>query len=105
VLDKTQFWFLMIVTALAAVFVIVNMTMYENNRAAQMEVAARQQYIQQTIQLQVLYNEMVRAIADLAVRNHDAELAGILRSQGIGITAPANAAPPAAADTGTTGTK
>lgn len=99
-LDKTQFWLLMIVTGLTAVFVIVNVTMYQNNRAAQMEVAARQQYIQQSVQLQVLYNEMVRAIADLAVRNHDAELVAVLKSQGIGIAAPPTAAAPAAADKG-----
>jgi hypothetical protein len=95
VLDKTQFWLLTIIAALSAVFAVVNMLLFQNNRAAQLEVTARQQYLQQSVQLQPLYGEIVRAIADLSVRNQDPELAGILKSQGISITGTPNAAAPA----------
>jgi len=95
VLDKTQFWLLTIIAVLSAVFAVVNMLLFQNNRAAQLEVTARQQYLQQSVQLQPLYGEIVRAIADLSVRNQDPELAGILKSQGISITSTPNAAAPA----------
>jgi hypothetical protein len=95
VLDKTQFWLLTIIAALSAVFAVVNMLLFQSNRASQLEVSARQQYIQQSVQLQPLYTEMARAIADLAVRNQDAELAGILKSQGISISGTPNASAPA----------
>ena len=100
-LDKTQFWLLTIIAALSAVFAVVNMMLFQNNRATQLEVSARQQYIQQSVQLQPLYTEMARAIADLAVRNQDAELAGILKSQGISITGTPNVPAPADLTPGT----
>ena len=99
-LDKTQFWLVTIVAALSAVFAVVNMMLYQNNRAAQLEVSARQQYIQQSVQLQGLYSELVRAIADLAVRNQDAELAGVLKSQGISVGGTPNAPAPAETNPG-----
>jgi hypothetical protein len=108
VLYKSQFWILTILAILAAVFSIGNMILYQNNRATQIDVSGRQQYIQQSIQLQVLYTEMVRALADIAVRTQDGDLAALLKSQGISLpgtsAAPAPATPPTAADP-TQGTK
>jgi hypothetical protein len=101
VLYKSQFWILTILALLAAVFSIANMILYHNNRSTQLEVSGRQQYIQQSIQLQVLYNEMVRALADLAMRNQDAELASLLKSQGIAISGSPRPSPPADATQGT----
>jgi hypothetical protein len=101
VLDKMQFWLLTVIAAVSAVFTIANMLLFQNNRATQLEVSARQQYIQQSVQLQGLYGEMVRAIADLAVRNQDAELAGILKSQGISVGGAANTPAPAENNPGT----
>ena len=100
-LYKSQFWILTILALLAAVFSIANMILYQTNRWTQIEVSGRQQYIQQSIQLQVLYNEMVRALADLTMRNQDAELASLLKSQGIGVSASPRPSPPANATQGT----
>jgi hypothetical protein len=57
----------------------------------------RAQYIQQSTQLETLYREMVKALADLSVRNNDRELRDMLAKQGITVSAnpPAAAAPPA----------
>jgi hypothetical protein len=99
VLYKSQFWILTILALLAAAFSIANMILYQSNRSTQIEVSGRQQYIQQSIQLQVLYNEMVRALADLAMKNQDAELVSLLKSQGIGVSG--SPSPPADATQGT----
>ena len=95
-LYKSQFWLLTILAALAAVFSIANMVLHPSNRSMQIEVSGGQQYIQQTIQLQVLYNEMVRAIADLAVKHKDPELVTLLSAQGIGIAGTPPGSPAAA---------
>ncbi len=92
-LRKSEFWLLTVLAILAACTAAINIVLFQNNRAAQAEVSSRQQYIQQSIQLHGLYTEMVKAIADLAVRNQDAELGNLLSSQGISVSP----APPAAA--------
>ena len=94
-LKKSEFWLLTIVAALAAASAITNMVLYQSNRSVQAEITSRQQFIQQSIQLQGLYTEMVKALADLSVRNQDAELGNLLSSQGISISVTPNA-PPAA---------
>ena len=86
-LTKSEFWLLTLLAALAAVFAVVNMVLYHGNRGSQLEVSSRQQYIQQSIQLQGLYTEIVRALADLSVRNQDPELANLLSSHGVSLPA------------------
>ena len=93
-LDKTQFWILTALAAASAVLAIANMVLYQGNRTVQSEVNGRQQFIQQSIQLEVLYREMVKALADLSIRNRDAELSEFLRNQGVTISSgTAGAAP------------
>jgi hypothetical protein len=98
-LKKSEFWMLTIIAVLVAVFSVVNMMLFQINRNAQIEVNGRQQFIQQSLQLQGLYNEMIKALADLAIRNQDADLGNLLAAQGISIsggsTAPAGGARPA----------
>ena len=97
-LKKTEFWILTALAVIGLALAIANMTMFSQNRMAQAEVSARTQYIQQTAQLEPLHREMVRALAELAVRNNDAELQGMLAKQGITVSpAPAPAAPAAPA--------
>ena len=52
----------------------------------QLREARRRERIQQTAQLEVLYREIVKALADLSVKNQDAELRGLLTSHGITVT-------------------
>lgn len=99
-LKKSEFWLLTILAALAGAFAIANMVLYQGNRSTQTEVSARQQFIQQSIQLQGLYTEMVKALADLSIRNQDAELGNLLSSQGISISVTPNAPAPDATKKG-----
>lgn len=70
------------------------------NRQLQVQVNQRQQYLQQSVQLESLYREMARALAELATRRNDNELQRLLGRHGISVsTAPAQtSAPGPAAD-------
>jgi|SRR5450432_127404 len=94
-LKQWEFWTVTTLALLAAIFVVTNMFLFTNNRSAQAEVSGRQEYIQQTVQLEGLYREIVKALADLSVRNQDADLKGLLTSQGISVTINNPPPPPA----------
>jgi type VI protein secretion system component VasK len=91
---------LTVIAALGVILVLTNMVLFERNRTLQAEVSARGQYLQQTVQLEVLHREIVNAIANLSVRNKDEALRSILTQQGITINMgqpPPGAASPAPA--------
>ena len=86
-----------LIAALGVILVLTNMSLFERNRLLQAEVSARGQYLQQTVQLEILHREIVNAIANLSVRNKDEALKDILAQQGITINMgqpPAGAASP-----------
>ena len=93
-LDKSQFWILTVLAAIAAVCTLANMVLFQHTRKLQSAVSERQQYIQQSIQLETLYREMAKALADLSIRNQDPQLKELLGSHGITIT-PRSGAPTA----------
>lgn len=98
-LARWQFWATTVVALLVAVLAGYDMMMFGQNRATQAELASRTQYVQQSIQLETLYREMVRALADLSVRNQDKALADLLSAQGITVSnQPAASASPAPAE-------
>ena len=95
-LKRWEYWLLTLPVLAIVVLVGVNITLFNANRTAQAEVATRAQYIQQTAQLEPLYREIVKALADLSVRNNDSELRDMLAKRGITVSAsPPAAAPPA----------
>jgi hypothetical protein len=100
-LSRLQFW---IVTALAAaslVLLALNAYLLLGNRAVQKEVGSRQQFVQQSVQLEGLYREIVRALAELAARNNDADVRTMLARHGITYTVnPPPPSPPAPPATG-----
>jgi hypothetical protein len=85
--------------ALALVLSAVNMFLFNGNKAAQSEINARAQYIQQTLQIETVNREIISAIANLSVRNKDDALRAILTQHGITVNleqAPAGGAAPVA---------
>ena len=90
-LKRSQFFTLLAIAGIAAVLVVTNMVMLVSNRTAQGEGQGRAQYIQQTQQIEVLYREMVKALADLSVKNQDTQLRDLLAAHGISVTANAPA--------------
>jgi hypothetical protein len=69
--------------ALVLVLVGVDIALFERNRGVQAELTARQQFLQQTQQLETLHRELVNAIANLAARDNDDALRAILTDHGI----------------------
>lgn len=83
VLVRWQFWFATVVALAVAVLAGYDMMLFAQNRATQAELARRNLYVQQSAQLDTLYREMVRALAELAARDHDSALTALLTEQGI----------------------
>lgn len=82
-LKAWEFWTLTLVALAAAALAAADMMMFTQNRAIQAEAAGRAQYVQQSVQLEGLYREIVKALADLSVRNQDTALRDLLAAQGI----------------------
>ncbi len=94
-LSKWQYWVVTGAAVLVAVLAFFNATLFLKNRALQVRVNERQQYIMQSIQLEGLYREMVKAMADLSTKNNDEQLRDLLKAHGFTITAsPAQSTPP-----------
>jgi hypothetical protein len=98
-LKAWQYRVLITLGALALLLVVANGVLFTQNRSAQGELNARQQYVQQTVGLESLYRDIVKALAELAVKNNDRQLLQMLAAQGINVsvTPPAPAALPAPA--------
>jgi len=87
-MKKSEFMIATGIGALSLALVIANIVMVGQNRQAQAESASRAQFIQQSVQLEVLYMDIVKALADLAVRNQDQDLKNVLNAQGISVSPP-----------------
>lgn len=66
----------------------------QHNAAQRRDLAAQQQYVQQSVQLEGLYREIVRSLAELAARHQDQSLRSLLQRHGITYEQPAPAPTP-----------
>jgi hypothetical protein len=98
-LKKSEFWILTALAVIGAALAITNMMLFQGNRAAQNEIAGRQQYVAQSVQLEGLYREIVKALADLSVKGQDSDLRALLAGQGITVSVTPNAPAPNASTT------
>ncbi len=94
-MSRLQFWATSLVAALALMLMGGSLVVQGLNRSLQADVGQRQQYVQQSVQLETLYREIVRALAELGARNNDTQVRDMLQKNGI--TYAANAAPGGAA--------
>ena len=91
-------WRYPVLTGLAGVALIIvlwNMSQFSDNQALQGEVNARQQYINQTVSLNQLNNQIIRLLAARSAETGDEELKRLLAEQGVTFTY----TPPAASST------
>lgn len=98
-LTRAQYLVLVVLAALALLLVVANGFVFALNRGVQAEVHSRQQFVQQSVQLEGLYREIVKALAELAVKNGDQQIVQMLGAQGINVSVtnpPASAATPQA---------
>lgn len=99
-MTKIQYWIATTLAGLALPLLLINITLVSLNRSQQAEIGQRQQFVQQSVQLEGLYRELVRALAELGARNNDEAVRAMLARHGITYSlnapAPAAAAVPAA---------
>lgn len=86
-LNKSQFFLLSALGVAALILAVINIVLFTGNRGVQNEFATRAQYIQQTQQLEPLYQSLIRSLAELSAQQNDAQLRELLASQGITFTA------------------
>jgi len=86
--------------AVLCVLVASNISRYSDNRALQAEVASRQQFINQSIQLSRFNTQFIQLLARTAAQTNDAAIKQLLADHGITytVTSPANGAQAAAAE-------
>jgi hypothetical protein len=98
-MNRLQFGAVTTVAAMAALAMAASVTLAAMNRSLHGEIGQRQQYVQQSVQLEGLYREIVRALAELGARNNDQDVRALLQRHGISYSAnaPAPLAPAAAA--------
>lgn len=98
-MSKTQFWIANVVGAACLMLLAAQLSLVALNRGLRADIETRQQYVQQSLQLEGLYREIVRALAELGARNNDEQVRGLLQQHGISYTVnpPAAVAAPAAA--------
>jgi len=85
-LTRWQFNALTALGALALLLALADAILAATNRDAQVFVAQRQQYIQQSVALEGLYRDLVKALAELGARGNDRALLDILSAQGLSVT-------------------
>ena len=85
-LKTTELRILTALAALGLILALTNMVLFAQNRTAQAEISTRAQFIQQSVQLEPLYREIIKALADLSVRNNDGQLRDLLAKQGITVS-------------------
>ncbi|HEX9442878.1 MAG TPA: hypothetical protein VGA73_02105 [Candidatus Binatia bacterium] len=77
--------FLTPLAVLILVLVLVNVLLTIGNQSLRIQLAERQQLINQSIQMEGLYREIVTTLAAVAIKTNDEQLKGVLASQGINL--------------------
>ena len=98
-MTKIQYWIAVALSAACFAAMAANVTLGTLNLSARADVNQRQQYVQQSVQLEGLYKEIIRALAELGTRNNDADVKALLQRHGITVNVNAPAATPAAGAT------
>jgi hypothetical protein len=103
-MSRAQFWLATVLATISLLLALSNITLGSMNRGLQADIGQRQQYVQQSVQLEGLYREIIRALAELGARNNDQDVRALLQKHGItysvNAVAPAAPAAPAAATKG-----
>ena len=84
-LSLKRIGFLTPLAVLILILVLVNVLLTLGNQSLRIQLAERQQFINQSIQMEAVYREIVTAVASVAVKTNDEKLKGLLASQGINL--------------------
>ena len=82
-LTALQFWSLSGTAVLALVLVLINISLFLSNRSAQADVNSRQHYINESIKINRLSNQLIQSLANISAQTKDDELKALLATHGI----------------------
>jgi hypothetical protein len=85
-LMQWQFRLLTVLSALALVLALTDIVMFNTNQKSQNEFSGRTQYIQQSLQLEPIYQSIIRSLAELSAKSNDEQIKSLLNAQGINFT-------------------
>ena len=85
-MGKIQYYTVTLIAGACFVAMLASITLGYNNAKARAEVNQRQQFVQQSVQLEGLYKEIVRALAEMGARNNDGDVKAMLQKNGITYT-------------------
>ena len=85
-LKQWQFVLLTLLGFASVALVVTDILLFTGNREAQNDFAARTQYIQESLQLEPLYQGIVRNLAEISAKTNDPQITQLLTSQGISFT-------------------
>jgi hypothetical protein len=85
-LPRWQSRLLSAASMLAMILACGNVALFNQNRTAQGALAQQQQFVQQTTPLEGLYRDIVKTLAETAVRGNDRQVLEMLASQGLNVT-------------------
>ena len=85
-LSKWQHTLLVGLGALALLLVVANGVLFAQNRSAQATLSQHQAFVQQTVPLEGLYNDIVKTLAQMGVKGNDREVLNMLAAQGLTVT-------------------
>ncbi len=83
---KWQFNLLTALGTAALLLVVSTAILFTQNRASQALLGQRQQFIAQTVPLEGLYREIVKSLAEMAVKSNDRQVLDMLAAQGLNVT-------------------
>jgi hypothetical protein len=82
-MTRVQYWVVTLIATACFAAMVANITLGLTNGATRADVSQRQQYVQQSVQLEGLYKEIIRALAELGARNNDGDVKAMLQKHGI----------------------
>lgn len=85
-LNQWQFRLLTALGLLSLVLLVTNIVLFTGNREAQNEFSTRAQFIQQSQQIEPLYQGLIRNLAEIAAKTNDPQIMHMLSAQGITFT-------------------
>jgi hypothetical protein len=83
--EKIAYWGSVILSSIALVLIVVNISLSTSNRAVQEDVAQRQNQLAGGQQLSQFNQNLVQIIAEAAYKDNNTQLRDLLASQGISL--------------------
>ena len=94
-MNRLAYWAVTTLAAGSLLALAGHTTLQAMNRNLRADIDTRQQYVQQSVQLEGLYREIVRALAELGARHNDEDLRALLQRHGISYSVNPGSAPSA----------